>query len=104
MLGEPFPVLTLKMLLAMTFDECKLIFFPPISFLNPSTSEKGFRDNKVIFTGDMGTFFACKDSSNEDYIWKMTDITDDEIEYRTKLYTTNVRPKDPLEPTGGRCL
>ncbi|XP_071793026.1 uncharacterized protein [Asterias amurensis] len=70
-------------------------------FTRGSLNGDGFRDNKITFTGDMGLFFTCKDSINEDFIWQMTDITDDEIEYRTKLYTTNVRPKDPLVSTGG---
>ncbi|XP_038045401.1 uncharacterized protein LOC119719982 [Patiria miniata] len=59
------------------------------------------RNNKLIFQGDMATFANCKDSSDEEFIWEMTAVTTDEIEYRTKLYATNIRPKDPQDSKGG---
>ncbi|XP_077992062.1 uncharacterized protein LOC144446183 [Glandiceps talaboti] len=61
----------------------------------------GHRNNKVFYEGDLQTFFECMKSDGSTSIWEVTTDSQDEIEYRTKLYATNVRPKVGDSATGG---
>nr|BAJ41227.1 egg coat matrix protein [Apostichopus japonicus] len=62
----------------------------------------GIRTDQIIYRGTIASFFECKKSDEESDVWVQTNTSsDDEIEYRTKVYATNVRPKDPADNEAG---
>ncbi|XP_071946994.1 uncharacterized protein [Antedon mediterranea] len=59
------------------------------------------RTDVMVASIGMEVFFACE-NTNAYSIWELTSAAeDDEIEYRTNLYMTNVRPKDVSTATDG---
>ncbi|XP_070539874.1 uncharacterized protein [Ptychodera flava] len=72
------------------------------SFVRDNTLDSNnYRNHKIVYSGDLETFFECKKSDGLTSIWDVTSDTQDEIEYRTKLYATNVRPKDLSSASAG---
>nr|XP_006815563.1 PREDICTED: uncharacterized protein LOC102804246 [Saccoglossus kowalevskii] len=70
-------------------------------FVRGTVDANNKRTDQIIFEGDMGTFFSCLKSDGITNIWQVAGSNSDEIEYRTKLYATNVRPKDDAVATAG---
>ncbi|XP_077984013.1 uncharacterized protein LOC144438734 [Glandiceps talaboti] len=57
------------------------------------------RDYSMRFEGNMGYFFNCTNTEDEN-IWSFANTTDS-IEYRTTMHVTNVRPINPSVGTDG---
>ncbi|CAH1271901.1 Hypp4729 [Branchiostoma lanceolatum] len=58
------------------------------------------RADEVAYSGPLKTLLDCKSQNSSESVWNMTS-TEDEVEFRTRLYVINVRPKDYYRPQRG---